>query len=175
MKKLLNIRQEKLLIQKYVTRTLNLINKTELRDQIARILIFRGLYYKNQKRVMLTNSLYLKEQLIKKGIKEYLKRISTLIRRDEVKRTGEKVILEYEKLSKSFSRVIWKYERDSIKLNELNKKKRKYFKYEKIDYIRRFCRSKENLSKEKKDILVTFEKSENENVLKRERSQNEKL
>ena len=30
--KLLNIRQEKLLIQKYVTRTLNLTNKTDLKD-----------------------------------------------------------------------------------------------------------------------------------------------
>ena len=62
-----------------------------------------------------------------------------------------------------------------MKLNELNKKKRKYFKCEKVGYIRRFCRSKENLSKEKKDTLVVFEESENENVLKKEESQNEEL
>ena len=62
-----------------------------------------------------------------------------------------------------------------MKLNEFNKKKRKYFKCKKMGHIRRFCRSKEDLSKEKKDIFIVFEKSENENVLKRERSQDEKL
>ena len=62
-----------------------------------------------------------------------------------------------------------------MKLNKFNKKKKKYFKCNKVSHIRRFCRSKENLSKEKKDILTVFEKSENENVLKREKSQNEKL
>ena len=48
---------------------------------------------------MLTNSLYLEEQLIKEDIEKYLKRISILIRRDEVKRTREKIILEYIKTS----------------------------------------------------------------------------
>ena len=62
-----------------------------------------------------------------------------------------------------------------MKLDELNKKKRKCFKCGKIDYIRRFCRNKENLPKEKKDTLIVFEESENENVLKKKRSQNEKL
>ena len=57
-----------------------------------------------------------------------------------------------------------------MKLNKFNKKKRKYFKYEKVRHIRRFCRSKENLSKEKKDTLTVFEESKNENVLKREKS-----
>ena len=79
MKKLLNIRQEKLSIQEYVTRILNLINKTDLKDQVVRTLIFKRLYYKNQERIILTNSLYLKKQLIKKDIKEYLKRILILI------------------------------------------------------------------------------------------------
>ena len=46
-KKLLNIRQKKLLIQEYVIRILNLVNKTRLKDQIVRTLIFRRLYYKN--------------------------------------------------------------------------------------------------------------------------------
>ena len=61
MEKLLNIKQEKLSIQEYVTRVLNLTNKTDLEDQVVKVLIFRRLYYKNQERVMLTNSLYLKE------------------------------------------------------------------------------------------------------------------
>ena len=62
-----------------------------------------------------------------------------------------------------------------MKGNEFNKKKRKYFKCKKVGYIRRFCRNKENLSKEKKDTLTVFEESENENVLKKKKSQNEKL
>ena len=62
-----------------------------------------------------------------------------------------------------------------MKLNEFNKKKRKYFKCKKVSYIRRFCRSKENLSKKKKDIFIVFEKSKNENVLKKKKSQDEKL
>ena len=44
-----------------------------------------------------------------------------------------------------------------------------------MSHIRRFYRSKRGLSKEKKDILVVFEESENENVLKRKKNQNEKL
>ena len=62
-----------------------------------------------------------------------------------------------------------------MELNEFNKKKRKYFKCKKVGYIQRFCRNKENFSKEKKDILVTFEESKNENVLKKKESQDEKL
>ena len=54
---------------------------------------------------MLTNSLYLEEQLIKEDIKKYLKRISILIRRNEVKRTREKTILKVEKLSKRTSKL----------------------------------------------------------------------
>ena len=55
---------------------------------------------------MLTNSLYLKKQLIKEDIKKYLKRILILIRKNEIKRIKEKTILEYEKLNKNLSRTI---------------------------------------------------------------------
>ena len=57
-----------------------------------------------------------------------------------------------------------------MKLNEFNKKKRKYFKCERVSHIQRFYRSKEDLSKEKKDTLVVFEESKNENVLKKKKS-----
>ena len=57
-----------------------------------------------------------------------------------------------------------------MKLNEFNKKKRKYFKCKKIDHIQRFYRSKENLSKGKEDTLIVFEESENENVLEKKRN-----
>ena len=52
---------------------------------------------------MLTNLLYSKEQLTKEDIEEYLKRISTLIRRDEVRRIEERTISEYEKTNEKTS------------------------------------------------------------------------
>ena len=124
---------------------------------------------------MLINSLYSEEQLTEEGIKEYLKRISTLIQRDEIRRTEKKTMSEYKKPDGNLSRTTWEHGGDSIKLNEFSKKKRKCFKYEKVDYIRRFYRSKESLSKGKEDILVVFKKSKNENVLERKESQDEKL
>ena len=62
-----------------------------------------------------------------------------------------------------------------MKLDEFNKKKRKYFKCKKMRHIRRFYRSKESLSKGKDDTLTVFEESENENVLERKENQNEKF
>ena len=124
---------------------------------------------------MLTNSLYLKKHLTKEDIKEYLKRISTLIRRNKVRRTKEKTMSDYEKINEKTIEIIWRHERDFMKLDKFNKKKRKFFKYKKMNHIRRFCRNKESLSKKKKDILIVFEKSKNKNVLKIKKSQNEKL
>ena len=70
-------------------------------------MIFKRLYYKDQERMMLINLLYSKEQLIEEDIKEYLKRISTLIQRNEIKKTRKKTISEYEKLNgNNFSRAI---------------------------------------------------------------------
>ena len=83
-----------------------MINKTDLKDQIIRILIFKRLYYKNQKKIMLTNSLYSKKQLTKKNIEEYLKRIFTLIRRDEIKKIEKKIMSDYEKINERTIRVI---------------------------------------------------------------------
>ena len=54
---------------------------------------------------MLINLLYLKKQLIKKDIEEYLKRISILIRRDEIRRIEKKTILEYKKLSENSLKI----------------------------------------------------------------------
>ena len=56
-----------------------------------------------------------------------------------------------------------------IKLKE-RKKIRKCFKYEKEDYIKRFCRVKQ-----KEITLVIFDVSENEKVLKQKRSQDLKI
>ena len=176
MEKLLNIRQGKLPIQEYVTRALNLANKTGLGDQATRTLIFRGLHYKDQERVMLANSLYSEEQLAEEGIEEYLKRISTLIRRNEVRRTGGKTIPEYGKPDgNNTSGTTWGHGGDPMELDEFNKEKRKCFKCGKVGHIRRFCRSKGSLPREKEDTLAVFEESENENVLEKEGSQDEEL
>ena len=58
---------------------------------------------------------------------------------------------------------------DTIKSKE-KKKIRKYFKYEKENYIRRFCKVKY-----KKITLAIFNVSENEKVLKTKKSQNSKI
>ena len=51
---------------------------------------------------------------------------------------------------------------------EIRKKKtRKYFKYEKIEYIKRFCRQK--------NIFNSLETSKNETVLTKKKSQDKKL
>ena len=47
---------------------------------------------------MLTNLLYSEKQLIKKDIEKYLKKISILIRKDEIKRIKEKTTTDYGKL-----------------------------------------------------------------------------
>ena len=91
MKKLLTIKQERLSIQEYVTKVLNLVNKTELKDQTSKALIFRGFHSRDQDRIMLTNSMYIENQLNTKRIEFYLKRIIILIRRNEMRRlTREK-------------------------------------------------------------------------------------
>ena len=47
-----------------------------------------------------------------------------LIRRNKVRRTKERTISDYERIKKKPTGVIWKYEKDLIKLNEFNKKKK---------------------------------------------------
>ena len=46
---------------------------------------------------MLINLLYSEEQLIKEDIERYLKRISILIRRDEIRRIDKRTVSDYEK------------------------------------------------------------------------------
>ena len=57
-----------------------------------------------------------------------------------------------------------------MELNSMETKRkeiRKYFKYGKVEHIRRFCRQK--------DTLNSLETSENGTVLTKKRSQNEEL
>ena len=62
-----------------------------------------------------------------------------------------------------------------MKLDEFNKEKRKYFKCKKMSHIQRFCWSKENIFNIIKDNIKLIKKLKNKNVLKKKRSQNEKL
>ena len=84
---------------------------------------------------MLTNLLYSEKQLTKKDIKKYLRRISILIRRNEIRRTRNRTTLKYEKTDEKTLEVIQRHETDLIKLNEFNEEKRKYFKCKKVNYI----------------------------------------
>ena len=98
-----------------------------------------------------------------------------MIRRNEVRRTGERTLSDYGETDERIIGTTWEHGGDPMELDEFNKEKRKCFKCGKVRHIRRFCRSKGNLSKGKKDTLAVFEESENENVLEKERSQDEKL
>ena len=57
-----------------------------LRDQVTKALIFRGLYPKNQDQVMFINSVKTENELNVETIDQYLRWITTLIKRDEVRR-----------------------------------------------------------------------------------------
>ena len=54
---------------------------------------------------MLVNSLYFEKQLIKEDIEGYFKRISILIRRNEVKRIDKKTLLDYEKINERVTKI----------------------------------------------------------------------
>ena len=107
--------------------------------------------------------MYIKNQLNLEQIKFYFKRITILIRRDEVRKlTRKKDRITF--INNYQLKTIQNHEEDSIEIDtiELRKKKtRKYFKYEKESHIRRFYRVKQ-----KETILVIFDTSKNEKVLK---------
>ena len=65
---------------------ITLIHRVMLNDQTTKTLIFRGLYSKDQNRVMLINSIKIENELNVEIINQYLHRITILIRKDEVKR-----------------------------------------------------------------------------------------
>ena len=62
-KRLLNLRQERMKIQEFVTKVITLIHRTMLRNQVTKVLVFRDLHLKNQDRVILTNSIKIKNEL----------------------------------------------------------------------------------------------------------------
>ena len=89
---------------------------------------------------MLINLIKIKNELNVETIDQYLRRVTTLIRRDEIRRG--KWRLKNNRIE-TVRLTIQKHERDSMKLDNMKIKRkeiRKYFKYEKIEYIRRFCR-----------------------------------
>ena len=85
-KRLLNLRQERMEIQEFVTKVVTLIHRVILRDQTTKVLIFRDLHSKDQDRVMLINSIKIKNELNVKTIDQYLRRVTILIRKNEVRR-----------------------------------------------------------------------------------------
>ena len=59
-----------------------------LGNQIIKILVFRDLYSKNQDRVMFVNSIKIENELNVETIDQYLRRVTTLIRRNKIRREG---------------------------------------------------------------------------------------
>ena len=114
---------------------------------------------------MLTNSIYIENQLNTKRIKLYLKRIIILIRRNEIRKLTRKEKRTTTLVNNYQSKTTWDYKENSINIDVIESKKRreirKCFKCKKEDHIRRFYRIKQ-----KKTTLATFDASENEEVLK---------
>lgn len=69
-------------IQEFRTKVLTLANKTELGDQAAKALTFRGLHSKDQDRIMIVNLIKTEQDLKKEN---YLERIIRFLRREEVR------------------------------------------------------------------------------------------
>ena len=62
-KRLLNLRQERMGIQEFVIKVVTLTHRTMLGDQTTKALVFRGLYPKDQDRVMFVNSIKTENEL----------------------------------------------------------------------------------------------------------------
>ena len=71
-KKLMNFKQEKLLIQDYCIKVLNLAELANLKEQLAKAHFFRGLYFRDQNRIMMVNFLKNENKLMKENLNDYL-------------------------------------------------------------------------------------------------------
>ena len=95
---------------------------------------------------MLTNSIYTENQLNTERIEFYLKRITILIRKNEIRRLTKRENRITIFINNYQLKIIQSYERDSIDINMIESREkreiRKYFKCEKEDYIKRFYRVK---------------------------------
>lgn len=83
-------------IQEFAIKMINLVHRARLEDQATKVLMFRGLYLKDQDRIMLINSIKTEEELKKKSVKDYLKRIMRLLKRKEIKRKRKESNLDRE-------------------------------------------------------------------------------
>ena len=165
--RLLNLRQKRIEIQEFAIKVVTLVYRTMLRDQATKALVFRGLHPKDQDRVILVNSVKTENELNVKTIDQYLRRITTLIRRDEIRREGWR--LENSR-TETVRPATWRHGRDLMELDNMETRRkeiRKCFKYEKVGHIRRFCRQR--------DTLNSLETLENETVLTEKKSQDEEL
>lgn len=131
---------------------MNLFHRAQLEDQTTKALISRKLYLKNQDWIILVNFIKTKQELQKKSVKDYLKRIIGLLKREEVREKTEKGSLDDEDTENIKS--TWGQNKDLMELDQVSMDKRKCFKCGKVDHIRRFCGKK---------ILISLE-SENEKI-----------
>lgn len=90
MERLLNLKREKINMQEYTIKALNLSHQADLRDQTTKTLVFQELHSKDQDRVMLANSIKTETELQKKTMEIYLERITRLLRREKIRRQKER-------------------------------------------------------------------------------------
>jgi Retrotransposon gag protein len=171
MEKLLNLKQGKMGIQEYTTKALNLTQKAQVGTQAAKALIFRGFHPRDQDRVMLANSIFTEEMMEQEDLPTYIRRITTLLRREEVRRGGWQT--ERKGQAEFHQRATWGHGGDPMELDAMAtagaraKETRKCFKCGKVGHIRRFCRNG--------NTLASLEMSENGDLLATEGSQDEEL
>lgn len=123
---------------------MNLIYQAKLEDQTIKILIFRRLHSKDQDQIMLVSSIKTENEFQKETVENYLERIIRLLRRKEICwKIGEN---NSDDGNTENVKSIWNQEKDPMDLNQTSVDKRKCFKCEKTDHIRRFCRKKTLIS-----------------------------
>jgi hypothetical protein len=120
---------------------------------------------------MLANSIFTEEMMEQEDLPTYIRRITTLLRREEVRRGGWQT--ERKGQAESYQRATWGHRGDPMELDAMatagarSKETRKCFKCRKTGYIRRFCRNE--------NTLASLEISENGDLLAIEESQDEEL
>lgn len=157
--KLLNLKKKRMKIQEFVMKILNLVHQAKLESQTIKALMFRGLQANDQNKIMMINS---ENEFRTETVEQFLKRIMRLFWREKIRKREEKES-NFRNGNIDHAVFIWNQKEDLMDLNQINAEKRKYFKYEKTEYIRHFCKSKEK-------NLITVE-SENEKILDQKEDQ----
>ena len=142
---LLRLKQGRTGIQEYATKTLTLAYQSQIGDQGAKVLIFNGPLYKEQKYVMLANAQMTEEQLGKETWEEFLHQASMMLWKQGVKKGMYKAGREKHGMAPT-KHATWGHGTDPMKLDMMQttdkkKESRKCFQCGKAAHICCNCRS----------------------------------